>query len=85
MSNLLPISSPAPVAISKPTNNLNQAPAVTSSVFGNLLRRTEVAIGMRSGSGFSSGATYDTQTLAGQTKAFFNNTLNTTKSALHLK
>jgi hypothetical protein len=84
MSNLLPISSPAP-AISKPTSNLSQAPAATSSTFGNLLRRTEVAMGLKSKTGFSSGATYDTQTLAGQTKALLNNTINTTKAVLHLK
>ena len=87
MSSLLPISSPTPAAVSRQTNNVTQtqAPAATSSVFGNLLRKTEVAIGLKSQTGFSSGATYEAQTLAGQTKATFNSAVNATKSLLHIK
>jgi hypothetical protein len=33
----------------------------------------------------SSGATYDTQTIAGQTKATLNSAVNATKSLLHIK
>lgn len=85
MSSLLPIpTSTTPVA-SKPASTVSQAPAASSSVFGNLLRKTEVAIGMRSQSGFTSGATYEAQSLSGQTKAFFNNTVSATKSVLHIK
>jgi hypothetical protein len=86
MSSILPVpSSTSPIA-SKPASNPAQAPAAaSSSVFGNLLRKTEVAIGMRSQSGFTSGATYEAQSLSGQTKAFFNNTVNATKSVLHIK
>ena len=84
MSSILPIPSSAPAVISKP-NNLSQPQAPTSSVFGNLLRKSEVAMGLRSQTGFSSGATYEAQTIAGQTKATFNNAVNATKSFLHIK
>lgn len=85
MSSILPVPSSTPPVVSKPANNLNQAQAASSSLFGNLLRKTEVAMGLRSQTGFSAGATYDTQTIAGQTKAVFNNTLNATKAVLHIK
>jgi hypothetical protein len=78
-------SSAPPPIVTNATNNLNRAPAASSSVFGNLLRKTEVAIGLKSQTGFSSGATYDTQTIAGQTKATLNSAVNATKSLLHIK
>jgi hypothetical protein len=40
---------------------------------------------VRSQTGFTSGATYDTQTIAGQTKATLNSAVNATKSLLHIK
>ena len=87
MSSLLPVPPLAPPAVSKPANSQAQAqaPAASSSLFGNLLRKTEVAIGVRSQTGFTSGATYDTQTIAGQTKATLNNAVSATKSFLHIK
>ena len=83
MSSILPVPSSTPPVVSKPANNVSQA--ASSSLFGNLLRRTEVAIGVRSQTGFTSGATYDTQTIAGQTKATLNSAVNATKSLLHIK
>jgi hypothetical protein len=85
MASLLPVPSLTPPVISKPANNLNQVQTGSSSLFGNLLRKTEVAIGLRSQTGFSSGATYETQTIAGQTKATLNSAVNATKSLLHIK
>lgn len=88
MASLLPVpSSTPPTVISKPANNLNQAQVqgASSSLFGNLLRKTEVAIGLRSQTGFSSGATYESQTIAGQTKATLNSAVNATKSFLNIK
>jgi hypothetical protein len=85
MSSILPVPSLTPPVVSKPASNLNQAEAASSSLFGNLLRRTEVAIGVRSQTGFTSGATYDTQTIAGQTKATLSSAVNATKSLLHIK
>lgn len=85
MSSLLPIPTSAQAVISKPTNKPSQAEAPTSSLFGNLLRRTEVAMGVRSKTGFSAGATYDATTIAGQTKATVNNAIDATRSLLHIK
>ena len=85
MSSILPVPALTPPVVSKPANSQAQAPAASSSLFGNLLRKTEVAIGVRSQTGFTSGATYDTQTIAGQTKATVNSAVNATKSLLHIK
>jgi hypothetical protein len=85
MSSILPVPTPTPPVVSKAAANVSQAAAPSSSLFGNLLRRTEVAIGVRSQTGFTSGATYDTQTIAGQTKATLNSAVNATKSLLHIK
>ena len=59
--------------------------SATSSIFANILHQTQVAIGLRSKTGFSSGATYEAQTLAGQTKATVNSAINATKTLLHIK
>jgi hypothetical protein len=85
MSSILPVPSSTPPVVSKPANNVSQAETASSSLFGNLLRKTEVAIGLKSQTGFTSGATYDTQTIAGQTKATLNGAVNATKSLLHIK
>jgi hypothetical protein len=85
MSSILPIPSSAPAAISKPANNANQAQAATSSLFGNLLRKTEVAVGLKSQTGFSSGATYEAQTVVGQTKTTIDNAVNATRSFFNIK
>jgi hypothetical protein len=78
-------SSAPPPIVTNATNNLSQVQGASSSLFGNLLRKSEVAIGLKSQTGFSAGATYDTKTIAGQTKATVNNAVNVTKSLLHLK
>jgi hypothetical protein len=85
MSSILPIPSSAPAVVSRPTNTVNQAEAATSSTFGNLLRQSQVAMGLRSKTGFSSGATYEAQTVIGQTKATLDNAVNATKSFFHIK
>ena len=84
MSSLLPLRTAAPAVISKPTNKPSQAEA-TSSAFGNLLRRTEVTMGLRSKTGFSAGATYEATTVAGRTKAAVNNAVSATKSFFHIQ
>jgi hypothetical protein len=66
-------------------NNVNQAKAETSSTFANILHQTQVAVGLRSKTGFAAGATYESQTLAGQTKATFNSAISATRSLLQLK
>jgi hypothetical protein len=85
MSSLLPILPSAPAVLGKPANNSNQVAAASSSVFGNLLRQTEVGMGLRSKTGFSAGATYEARTIAGQTKATLDNAVNATKDFLNIK
>ena len=50
-----------------------------------LLARFREQVGLGPKTGFAAGPTYEANTLAGQTKAVFNNTLTATKSALHIK
>jgi hypothetical protein len=85
MSDTSSVSSSVGAFIGRQADNLNKAKAATSSSFANVLHQTQVAVGLRSKTGFTSGATYESQTLTGQTKAVFDNTLNATKSVLHVK
>ncbi|MFZ0763674.1 MAG: hypothetical protein WAN01_07195 [Bradyrhizobium sp.] len=85
MGNTSSISSSAPAFAGNQVSNLNQVQGASSSVFGNLLRQTEVAMGLKSKTGFSAGATYEAKTLAGQTKATVNSAINATKSLFHIK
>jgi hypothetical protein len=85
MSDTSSVSSSTAAFLNRQANNLNQAKAATSSTFANILHQTQVAVGLRSRTGFSSGATYEAQTIAGQTKAVFDNAVNATKAALHIK
>jgi hypothetical protein len=85
MGNTSSVSSSVGAFAGTQANNLNQAKAATSSTFANLLHQTQVAVGLRSKTGFSGGATYEAQTLAGQAKATVNNAVNATKSLLHIK
>ena len=85
MTDTSSISSSTVAFLGRQADNLNRAKAATSSTFANILHQSQVAVGLRAKTGFSAGATYDNQTIAGQTKAVFSNALNATKSALHLK
>ena len=71
--------------VNQAKNNVSQAKVATTSTFANLLHQTQVAVGLRSSTGFKAGATYEAQTIAGQTKATFNSAVNATKAALHIK
>ncbi len=85
MSSILPVPSSTQPVVGKPANTASQVQTGSSSLFGNLLRKTEVAVGLRSPTGFTSGATYETQTIAGQTKATLDSAVSATKSFLHIK
>jgi hypothetical protein len=85
MTDTSSISSSTVAFLGRQADNLNRAKAATSSTFANILHQSQVAVGLRAKTGFSAGATYDNQTIAGQTKAVFSNALNATKSALHIK
>jgi hypothetical protein len=85
MSDTTSVSSSTSAFLGRQVNNLNQAKAATSSTFANILHQTQIAVGLRPKTGFSSGATYEAQTIAGQTKATFDHAVNATKSMLHIK
>ena len=85
MSDTTSVSSSTAAFLGRQVDNLNKAKAATSSTFANILNQTQVAVGLRPKTGFSSGATYEAQTLAGQTKAAYENVVNATKAALHIK
>ena len=79
------ISSSTAAFLGRQADNLNRAKAATSSTFANILNQTQVAVGLKPKTGFSSGATYEAQTIAGQTKAAYDSAVNATKAALHIK
>ena len=85
MGSTSSVSSSAGAFVGRQTDNLNQAKAATSSTFANILHQTQVAVGLRSKTGFTAGSTYEAQTIAGQTKATFNSAVNATKSLFSLK
>jgi hypothetical protein len=85
MGDTSSVSSSTAAFLNRQANNVSQAKAATGSVFANLVNQTQVAVGLRPKTGFSSGATYEAQTIAGQTKATYNSVVNATKSALHIK
>ena len=84
MSDTPSISS-ASALFGRQADNLNRAKTATSSTFANILNQTQVAVGLRSKTGFSAGATYESQTLAGRTKATYDSAVNATKALLHIK
>jgi hypothetical protein len=85
MGDTSSVSSSTAAFLGRQVSNINQAKAATSSTFANILNQTQIAVGLRPKTGFSSGATYEAQTIAGQTKATFNSVVNATKTALHIK
>ena len=86
MSDISQISSSIGTFVGRQVDDLNKARAATSASFANALHNVETAVGLRPRTGFTtSGATYEANTIAGRTKAVFNDALNATKAALHIK
>lgn len=85
MSDTSSVSSSLGTFIGRQVDNLNKAKDATSASFTSVLHQTQTAMGLRAKTGFTAGATYEAQTLAGQTKATFDNAVNATKSLLHIK
>ena len=83
--SLSSIASSTSAAIGKQVSNLNNAASATSSSFANALNKAQVAVGLKPKTGFSAGPTYEATTVAGQTKAAFNSTIDAAKSVLHIK
>ncbi|HWZ05430.1 MAG TPA: hypothetical protein VNY53_00800 [Bradyrhizobium sp.] len=77
---------PSTSFIDRQVADLKRAQQATTASFASALHHVETAIGLRARTGFTtSGATYEANTLAGRTRATFNNALDATKAALHIK
>jgi hypothetical protein len=85
MTDMPAISSSGPSFLATQTAKLTKAVGDAKNSFATALNRAEVTIGVKPKAGFTSGPTYQATTLAGQTQAAFNNTINAAKSALHIK
>jgi hypothetical protein len=86
MTDISSVASSAVAIVAKQTADLNKAASAATTSFAGALSRVQTTIGVKPKTGFTtSGPTYEANTLAGQTKTAFNNTLNAAKSALHLK
>jgi hypothetical protein len=85
MTDISSVASSAVTFIARQAADLNKAAGATATGFANVLAKVPTAIGIPPKTGFVAGPTYEANTLAGQTKAAFNNTLNATKSVLHVK
>ncbi|WP_213739230.1 hypothetical protein [Bradyrhizobium sp. dw_411] len=72
-------------AVGKQVSDLNKAASATSASFASALNKVQTAVGVKPKTGFTAGPTYEANTIAGQTKAAFNNTIDATKAALHIK
>jgi hypothetical protein len=82
--SLSSIASSTSAAIGKQVSDLKTAASATTASFANALTKVQSAVGVKPKTGFTAGPTYEASTLAGQTKAAFNNTIAATKSVLHI-
>ena len=86
MSDISQVTSSIGAFVGRQIDDLNKAKAATSASFANALHNVETAVGLRPRTGFTtSGATYEANTIAGRTKAVFDDALGATKAALHIK
>ena len=86
MSDTFSVTPSTSTFIDRKVADLKRARQATTASFASALHHVETAIGLRAKTGFTtSGATYEANTLAGQTRATFNSALEATKSALHIK
>lgn len=85
MTDLSSIASSTSAYIADKTAKLVKASSDAQTSFSAALTRTQVNMGLKPKAGFTSGPTYQATTLAGQTQAAFQNTINAAKSALHIK
>ena len=85
MTDISSVTSSASAFVGRQVAGLNRAADSTKASFASALHSVETAIGIRAKTGFTAGPTYEATTIAGQTKGAFNNALNATKAALHIK
>ena len=85
MTDISSVSSSASAFVARQTAGLNKAASAATTSFASVLTQAQIAVGIKPQTGFTAGPTYEANTLAGRTKAAFNNALDATKSALHIK
>jgi hypothetical protein len=85
MTDISSVTSSAAAMVAKPFTELNKAAGAATTSFASTLSKVQTAVGVKPKTGFTAGPTYEAGTLAGQTKAAFNNTLDAAKSVLHIK
>jgi len=85
MTDLSSITSSVSSTLSRQTATVGKAANAAQTSFAHTLSQIEVAIGVKPKTGFTAGPTYEATTLSGQTKAAFNQAINATKAALHIK
>ena len=85
MSDISSVTSSASAFVARQTADLNKAAGAAATSFASTLSKVQNAVGLGPKTGFTAGPTYEADSLAGQTKAAFNNALAATKSALHIK
>jgi hypothetical protein len=86
MADISSIAPSAIAAVSQQTAALGNTARAATTSFGSVLSKVvPPSLGGRPATGFVAGPTYEAGTLSGQTKAAYNNTLNTTKSVLGIK
>ncbi|SDT35632.1 hypothetical protein [Bradyrhizobium canariense] len=82
MTDISSITSSVSATISA---DLGKVANATKKSFADTLSKVQSTITGKPQTGFVAGPTYEANTLTGQTKAAFNNAVNATKSALHIK
>jgi hypothetical protein len=85
MADLSSITSSTSAFFAKQTADLGKAADTATTSFASTLASVQSTITGKPKTGFTSGPTYEANTLTGQTKAAFNNTLSTAKSVLNIK
>jgi hypothetical protein len=85
MTDISSVTSSATAFVARQAADLNKAASAATTSFASTLSKVQNAIGLGPRTGFTAGPTYEANTLAGQTKAAFDNALSATKSALHIK
>jgi hypothetical protein len=85
MTDISSVTSSAMAMVTKPITELNKAASAATTSFANTLSKAQNAVGLGRKTGFTAGPTYEAGTVAGRTKAAFNNTIDATKSVLHIK
>jgi len=85
MTDISSVTSSATAYVARQAADLNKAASAATTSFASTLSKVQNAVGLGPRTGFTAGPTYEANTLAGQTKAAFDNALSATKTALHIK